>query len=170
MKFSDFASLCYELEKTPSRLAKITSAAAYLKRLQPDEIRYGVAFLSGRPFPISDPRTLDIGPSTLFEAAKIPETGNLSSTPLALKDIADGFGRIAESSGKGSRLGKYGMLKELIERAHSHERPILLRLLHNNIGGPLSVTGHHPCEHQPVQPVEHQRQRDLHRGDHRRPW
>ena len=73
MKFSDFASLCYELEKTPSRLAKIASAAAYLKRLQPDEIRYGVAFLSGRPFPISDPRTLDIGPSALFEAAKIPE-------------------------------------------------------------------------------------------------
>jgi hypothetical protein len=51
MNFSDFASLCYELEKTPSRLAKIASAAAYLKRLEPDEIRYGVAFLSGRPFP-----------------------------------------------------------------------------------------------------------------------
>ena len=70
MNFADFASLCYELEKTPSRLAKIASAAEYLKRLEPDEIRYGVAFLSGRPFPISDPRTLDIGPSTLFEAAK----------------------------------------------------------------------------------------------------
>ena len=133
MKFSDFASLCYELEKTPSRLAKIASAAAYLKRLQPDEIRYGVAFLSGRPFPISDPRTLDIGPSALFEAAKIPEAGNLSSTPLALKDIADSFGRIAEASGKGSRLGKYGMLKELIAGADSRERPILLRLLHNEL-------------------------------------
>ena len=133
MNFSDFASLCYELEKTPSRLAKIASAAAYLKQLQPDEIRCGVAFLSGRPFPISDPRTLDIGPSALFEAAKIPETGNLSSTSLTLKDIADSFGRIAESSGKGSRLGKYSLLKELIVRADSHERPILLRLLHNEL-------------------------------------
>ena len=133
MNFSDFASLCYELEETPSRLAKIASAAAYLKQLQPDEIRCGVAFLSGRPFPISDPRTLDIGPSALFEAAKIPETGNLSSTSLTLKDIADSFGRIAESSGKGSRLGKYSLLKELILRADSHERPILLRLLHNEL-------------------------------------
>jgi DNA ligase-1 len=133
MNFSDFASLCYELEKTPSRLAKIASAAEYLKRLKPDEIRYGVAFLSGRPFPISDPRTLDIGPSILFEAAKTPEAGNSSSTPLTLKDIADSFGRIAEASGKGSRLGKYSLLKELIERADSHERPILLRLLQNEL-------------------------------------
>ena len=72
MTFAEFASLCYALEETPSRLAKIASAAAYLKRLQPGEIRYGVAFLSGRPFPVSDPRTLDIGPSALFEASKIP--------------------------------------------------------------------------------------------------
>ena len=36
-------------------------------------------------------------------------------------------------SGKGSRLGKYSLLKELIERADSHERPILLRLLHNEL-------------------------------------
>jgi DNA ligase 1 len=133
MNFSDFAALCYELEKTPSRLAKIASAADYLKRLDPDEIRDGVAFLSGRPFPISDPRTLDIGPSTLFEAAKIAEAGNSSSAPLTLKDIADSFGRIAEASGKGSRLEKYSLLKELIERADSHERPILLRLLQNEL-------------------------------------
>src|SRR5712672_3293197 len=47
---------------------------------------------------------------------------------------------------------------------------VLLRLLHNNIDGPFSASGQHPCEHQPVQPVEHQRQRDLHCRDHRRPW
>ena len=133
MTFSEFASLCYELEKTPGRLAKIASAADYLKRLEPDEIRDGIAFLSGRPFPVSDSRTLDIGPGTLFEAAKIPEAGNSSSTPLNLKDIADSFGRIAEASGKGSRLQKYSLLKELIARADSHERPILVRLLHNEL-------------------------------------
>ncbi|MGE5219452.1 MAG: hypothetical protein ACM3SP_20835, partial [Chloroflexota bacterium] len=62
MNFFEFASLCYELEKTPSRLAKVAMAAAYLRRLTPEEIRPGVAFLSSRPFPVSDPRTLDIGP------------------------------------------------------------------------------------------------------------
>jgi DNA ligase 1 len=133
MNFSDFASLCYELEKTPSRLAKIASAAAYLKRLQPDEIRYGVAFLSGRPFPVSDPRTLDIGPSALFEASKISEAENSISTSLTLRDVADSFGRIAEASGKGSRSEKYSRLKELVERAEGHQRPILFRLLHNEL-------------------------------------
>ena len=114
-------------------MRRLRRRLTYLKRLQPDEIRYGVAFLSGRPFPISDPRTLDIGPSTLFEAAKIPEAENLSPAPLTLKDVAESFGKIAEASGKGSRLGKYSLLKELIERADSHERPILLRLLHNEL-------------------------------------
>src|SRR6478609_298700 len=44
----------------------------------------------------------------------------------------------------------------------------LLRRLHNNIGDPPSATAHQPREHQAVQPVKHQRQRDLNRGDHRR--
>ena len=133
MNFSEFASLCYELEKTPSRLAKIASAAAYLKRLQPDEIRCGVAFLSGRPFPVSDPRTLDIGPSALFAASKISEPRYAVPTPLTLKDVADSFGKIAEASGKGSRLEKHNRLKELVEGADGQERPILLRLLHNEL-------------------------------------
>jgi DNA ligase 1 len=133
MNFAGFASLCYELEKTPSRLAKIASAAAYLKKVEADEIRTAVAFLSGRPFPVSDPRTLDIGPSALFAASKISEAGDLSPIPLTLKDVADSFGKIAEASGKGSRLEKHNRLKELVERADSQERPILLRLLHNEL-------------------------------------
>jgi DNA ligase 1 len=133
MNFSEFASLCYELEKTPSRLAKIASAAEYLKRLQPDEIRSGVSFLSGRPFPVSDPRTLDIGPSALFEAAKIPDAEHTRSTPLTLREVSDSFGKIAEASGKGSRREKLARLRELVERADAHERPILMRLLHNEL-------------------------------------
>jgi DNA ligase 1 len=133
MNFAEFASLCYELEKTPSRLAKIASAAAYLRRLQPDEIRSGVAFLSGRPFAVSDPRTLDIGPSALFEASKIPDAENSLSSPLTLKDVADSFRKIAEAGGKGSRREKFVRLRELVERADSQERPILFRLLHNEL-------------------------------------
>ena len=134
MNVSDFASLCYELEKTPSRLAKIAAAAEYLKRLaaRRDSARRCVFVRPARfLFPILEHSTS--GPARFLEAAKIPEAGNSSSTPLTLKDIADSFGRIAEASGKGSRLEKYGLLKELIERADSRERPILLRLLHNEL-------------------------------------
>ena len=133
MNFSEFASLCYQLEKTASRLAKVALASEYLRRLAPEEIRYGVAFLSGRPFPVSDPRSLQIGPGGLLEARRIPEVENFSSNPLTLKDVADSFAKIAEATGKGSRREKYARLRELIERANMQERPILFRLLHNEL-------------------------------------
>src|SRR5919109_3159459 len=134
MNFSEFASLCYELEKTPSRLGKVAAAAEYLKRLEPDEIRYGVAFLSGRPFPISDSRTLDIGPGAFFQAAEIPEHEKRAAFPsLMLRDVAASFVKIAEAAGKGSRAAKYARLRELVEMTDAHERPILFRLLHNEL-------------------------------------
>jgi len=133
MNFADFASLCYELEKTPSRLAKIAAAADYLRRLEPDEIRPGVAFLSGRPFPVSDSRTLDIGAGAFSHAAEVPQVESSALPPLKIKDIALGFEQIAEASGKGSRDQKYARLRELVEMTSSEERPILFRLLHNEL-------------------------------------
>jgi DNA ligase-1 len=133
MKFSEFAALCYALENTPSRLGKIAAAADYLRRLQPDEVRAGVAFLSGRAFPLSDPRTLDLGPGAFSHAAKVPETDPAVLPPLAILDVAESFSQIAEASGKGSREQKYARLRELVEMASAAERPILFRLLHNEL-------------------------------------
>jgi DNA ligase-1 len=133
VNFFEFASLCYELEKTPSRLAKIAAAADYLRRLEPDEIRPGVAFLSGRPFPISDPRTLDIGPGAFSHAAEVPESETGVVPPLRILDVAANFAQIAKASGKGSRGQKYARLRELVEMASAHDRPILFRLLHNEL-------------------------------------
>jgi DNA ligase-1 len=132
MEFSQFAALCYELEKTPGRLAKVAAAADYLRRLDRDEIRAGVAFLSGRPFPVSDPRTLDIGPGALAEAYSIPQTAH-GSRPLTIRETADGFAAIAEAAGKGSRREKFARLKSLIEKTTPEERPILFRILHNEL-------------------------------------
>ncbi len=133
MNFSDFASLCYELEKTPSRLAKVAAAADYLRRLEPDEIRPGVAFLSGRPFPVSDPWTLDIGPGAFSHATEVPQVESSILPPLKIKDVALSFAQIAEASGKGSREQKYTRLRELVEMTSAEERAILFRLLHNEL-------------------------------------
>ena len=133
MNFSDFAALCYHLEKTPSRLAKVAAAADYLRRLEPHEIRPGVAFLSGRPFPVSDPRTLDIGPGAFSHAAQVPESETSVLPQLTIQDVAESFGQIAEASGKGSREQKYARLRELVEMTSAAERPILFRLLRNEL-------------------------------------
>jgi DNA ligase-1 len=133
MTFLEFASLCHRLEKTPGRLAKIAAAAEYLKRLSPDEVRFGVAFLSGRPFPMSDPRTLEIGPGALAEIYAVPQGKEPAPAPLTLAEVAAGFARVAEAGGKGSRREKLARLSELVERSGPGERPILLRLLHNEL-------------------------------------
>jgi DNA ligase 1 len=132
VKFFDFAVLCYELGKTPSRLGKVAAAADYLRRLEPDEIRTGVAFLSSRPFPISDPRTLDVGPSAFAHARQTPQHETVLRQ-LEIKDVAEYFARIAEAAGKGSREQKFALLSELLEMASEHERPILFRLLHSEL-------------------------------------
>lgn len=133
MNFSDFAALCIELEKTPGRLAKVAAAADYLRRLEPEEIRSAVAFLSGRPFPVSDPRTLDIGPGALSHIAQVPQNEASVLPPLKITDVADSFAQIAEASGKGSRDQKHTRLRELVEMTSADERPILFRLLHNDL-------------------------------------
>jgi len=133
VKFAEFSSLCYELEKTPSRLAKIATAAEYLRRLEPDEIRTGVAFLSGRPFPVSDPRTLDVGAGAFAHVADVPETDPSVLPPLKIRDVAASLAQIAEATGRGSREQKYARLRELVEMASAYERPILFRLLHNEL-------------------------------------
>jgi len=132
VEFSAFAALCYDLEKTPGRLAKVAAAADFLRRLQSSEIRAAVAFLAGRPFPVSDPRTLDIGPGALTEAYAIPESEN-GTAPLTIGAAAEDFGKIAEAAGKGSRKEKFARLKTLIEKTAPHERPILFRILHNEL-------------------------------------
>lgn len=133
MNFSDFAALCYQLENTSSRLTKVALAAEYLKRLDPAEIRPGIAFLSGRAFPVSDSRTLDIGPGAFAHVSETPDIENSVSPKLTLADVAASFARIAEASGKGSRTAKYERLRELVEMTDSQERPILFRILHNEL-------------------------------------
>ncbi|HSK29407.1 MAG TPA: ATP-dependent DNA ligase [Candidatus Limnocylindria bacterium] len=133
MNFLDFATLCDELEKTPSRLTKVAASADYLRRLDPDEIRPGVAFLSGRPFPISDARTLDVGPGALVQIAEIPQHETTVLPQLTITDVADCFAKIAEASGKGSRAQRSTRLRELMEMVSARERRVLFRLLHHEL-------------------------------------
>ncbi len=120
--FADFAVLCRALAETPGRLEKRRLTAEFLARLAPREIGSAVAFLSGRAFPVSDPRVLGV-------RGLPPISGEGAGAPLHLADVADAFAVIAEASGPGSRRVREERLVELAQRARSEDRAILQRII-----------------------------------------
>ncbi|HWP56828.1 MAG TPA: ATP-dependent DNA ligase [Candidatus Acidoferrales bacterium] len=130
MEFAEFCDLCRRLESTPGRLEKVALTANFLSRLAPEEIPWTVAFLTGRPFPASDPRVLELSWAAL---ASVPVVAPNAQSRLALLDVAAGFAEIAAATGKGSRQAKIARLAQLLGRATSDEQPILRRILHGEM-------------------------------------
>ncbi len=120
--FTEFAALCRRLEATGSRLEKRRLTAEFLKRLDRDEVPTAVLFLTGRPFPTSDPRVLG--------ARRLPAAAQRADAPrLTLADVAAAFASVAESAGSGSRRARETRLRELAERASNDEQEILTRII-----------------------------------------
>jgi len=120
--FADIVSLCRRLEANRGRLEKRRLVAEFLRRVAPDEIEHAVAFLIGRPFPASDSRVLSVRSLPAVTAA-------LAAEPLMLRDVAEAFAAVAETSGAGSRRMREARLTALAARAHDDERVVLARII-----------------------------------------
>ncbi|MFQ5897764.1 MAG: ATP-dependent DNA ligase [Candidatus Methylomirabilia bacterium] len=128
MRWEEFCALCRELEATRSRLAKTALVAEFLRQLTAEEIPWAVAFLTGRPFPASDSRVLEISWATLSEA--LDSVGPAApASSLTLLAAARAFEGVAAASGPGSRRVKSERLADLLRRATDEERGILQRVL-----------------------------------------
>src|SRR4051794_28616804 len=103
MLFSGMTVLAARLRATSRRSEKTALVAEYLLRLAPEERRSAVAFLGARPFPASDPRTLDASFTLLKEAraGAAPESATLS-----IEDVASALSDVASATGAGSRKTK----------------------------------------------------------------
>jgi DNA ligase-1 len=120
--FSALAALCARLATTPGRLDKRRLVADYLGDLAADEVASAVAFLTGRPFPASDPRVLSV--------RGLPAGGPPAAEPsLTLLDVAGAFGEVAEAGGVGSRRAREQRLLALAARATAAERETLARII-----------------------------------------
>ncbi len=118
----DFAALCRALEGTRGRLEKRRLVAEYLGTLPDVAVPDAVAFLTGRPFPTSDARTLSVrGLPHVSSAAEGP--------PLSIEAVAAAFADIAEATGAGSRARREARLVELASRATPIEREYLARII-----------------------------------------
>ena len=120
--FLDFAELCRRLAATSGRLDKRRLTAEYLRALDPDDVGPAVDFLTGRAFPATDPRALNV--RWLPPAPPAP-----AGPPLTLPDVAGAFADVAATIGAGSRRARDDRLAALVARATSDERDVLARIV-----------------------------------------
>jgi DNA ligase 1 len=104
------------------RLEKRRLVAEFLGRLADDEVEHAVAFLTGRPFPASDPRVLGVRGLPPSAAAASPE-------PLAIGDVAEALAAVADATGAGSRRAREERLAALAGRASPDERKVIARII-----------------------------------------
>src|SRR5439155_19618721 len=91
--FADFTTLCVELVRTASRLGKRRRVAEFLRTLPADEVASAVAFMTGRPFPVSDSRVLNVRVLPAPATDVTPATG----PPLTIADVEAAFVGVADA-------------------------------------------------------------------------
>ena len=128
---SDLAALRARVATVPGRLEKRRSVAAYLAALAPDDVPRAVTYLSGRVFPASDSRTLNLRG---LPAPAAPGDGGT----LTLADVEAAFVAVAEAGGTGARRARESRLRELVERASEAERDLLQRIVYGEMRMGLS--------------------------------
>jgi DNA ligase-1 len=120
MLLRDVAQTSESVAATSGRLAKIDSLAACLRRLAPDEIAIGVAFLSGE----LRQRQIGVGYAAVRE---LPPPA--AQPTLTVCEVDTAFGQIGTQTGAGSQRERRRLLADLFARATSGEQSFLVRLI-----------------------------------------
>jgi ATP-dependent DNA ligase I len=105
---------------TRSRLAKVERIAEVLRRLAPEEVAAGVAFLSGE----LRQRQIGVGWAALRDLSV-----QAAEPSLTVGEVDAAFERIGGMSGPGSQAARREALAELFARATEPEARFLVRLL-----------------------------------------
>ncbi len=79
--FSEFADVCRKHESTTKRTEKIVYLVDFLKLLDSNENAPAVSFVTGRPFPESDERVLEVGGQTVWKVHRNTGQSALVSRP-----------------------------------------------------------------------------------------
>jgi len=117
------------LEATAKRKEKTALIAEFLKKLEPDEVAPSVLLLMGTVFPEFDPRSLDVGWSTVRSVLNQGGQTTLFRRRLTIKKVHGILSRVAAASGPGSRRLKEQLMEGLLTSADSNETDILVRII-----------------------------------------
>jgi DNA ligase 1 len=145
-----FAETAEAVSKTSSRLKKVRTLADYLQDLSDPDLHAASIFFTGRPFPLADGRTLNVGGAALIrvvldlagateaelgqayldrgdlgEAARrlLPPADHSLFTP---SDLLQGFERLAAAQGVAP---KQGILRELFEGLTPTEIQFVIKII-----------------------------------------
>ena len=121
MLLADLVAASRAVAATRSRTAKVAVLADCLRRLEPDERRIGIAYLSGA---LPEGR-IGIGYAAL-RSTEVPAAAEASLTVL---QVAAGIAELARSAGPGSAARRAGILERLLAAATEAEQEFLRRLI-----------------------------------------
>jgi DNA ligase-1 len=124
VRLADLAETSRAVAATRARLAKVERLADCLRRLAPEEVAIGVAWLSGE---LRQGR-IGVGFAALREATAEGAPGAARSEP-SLGEVDAALSRIAQTSGRGSGAERARALRELFARCGAAERDFLAKLL-----------------------------------------
>jgi len=127
--FSKLAELCKALEATTKRTEKTRLISSFLRTLEPDEVAPAVLLVVGQIFPEFDPRTLEVGWSTMKRVLDKGKQTTLLRDELSIRRVHSTLSEIATSKGAQSRKLKERLLVGLISDAGRDEVEILVRII-----------------------------------------
>ena len=127
--FTRLAELCKALEATTKRTEKTRLISEFLCGLEPDEVAPAVLLIVGQIFPEFDPRTLEIGWSTMKRVLEKGKQTTLLRSQLSIRRVYSTLSEIAMTQGSRSRKLKERLLVGLISDASRDEVEILVRII-----------------------------------------
>ncbi len=125
--FARLADLTDALAATTKRLEKRRLLAEFLRGLRREEVGPAILILTGRIFPESDAKVLNVGWATLQKALGGARQATLSGSSLSILDVRSAFDRIAAASGPDSMRVKKRILESLLGQVTKREQEVLLK-------------------------------------------
>jgi DNA ligase-1 len=125
MLLADIVAVSQAVASTSARSGKTALLAETLSRLEPDEARVGLSFLSGKPIQ----RRLGAGYATVY-AVDVPPS---KKAILGLGEVDRVFDEMAAISGPGSKGRRESLLIDLMSRATREEQDFLRGLMLRNV-------------------------------------
>ena len=115
-RFKELVALCQSLEATTKKREKTELIAAFLHRLNVEEISPSVLLILGTIFPEADSRTLNVSESTIRKVVGRLQGHAHTPEPLTILEVHNTFGEIANAAGRGSQQKREVLLESLFCR------------------------------------------------------